>query len=84
VSAAYAWVQRCSLLLVLGSSLTVFSGRRFVMRAADSGIPVVIVNEGPTRGDSRAVLKLDAPLGETLTLLVEGLRLSDQLVNRAL
>jgi NAD-dependent SIR2 family protein deacetylase len=84
VSAAYAWVRDCSLLLVLGSSLTVFSGRRFVMRAADAGIPVAIVNEGPTRGDARASLKLDEPLGETLTRLVQQLRSSDQLVNSAL
>ena len=38
------------LLLVVGSSLAVFSGYRFVRRAAERGVPVAIVN-GPTRGD---------------------------------
>jgi NAD-dependent SIR2 family protein deacetylase len=66
VEQAYAWVDAASVLLVLGSSLHVFSGRRFVMRAAGAGIPVVIVNQGPTRGDDVATLKIDAPLGETL------------------
>lgn len=66
VEESYALVEQSSLLLVLGTSLTVFSGRRFVVRAAAHGIPVAIVNEGPTRGDDRAVLKLETPLGATL------------------
>jgi NAD-dependent SIR2 family protein deacetylase len=66
VHASYALVEASSLLLVLGTSLTVFSGRRFVVRAAAQGIPVAIVNEGPTRGDEHAALKLETPLGATL------------------
>jgi NAD-dependent SIR2 family protein deacetylase len=69
-------VQRCfslvassALLLVLGSSLTVMSGLRFVHRAARDGIPVAIVNQGVTRGDEHALLKIDAPLGDALTAL---------------
>jgi NAD-dependent SIR2 family protein deacetylase len=73
VEASYAMVARARLLLVLGSSLTVFSGRRFVLRAASAGTPVAIVNDGETRGDEHAMLKLAAPLGETLTALVDGL-----------
>ena len=73
VATAYDLVDRAALLLVLGSSLTVFSGRRFVHRAASAGIPVAIVNDGPTRGDDVAALKLAAPLGETLTTLVGAL-----------
>jgi NAD-dependent SIR2 family protein deacetylase len=69
VHASYALVESSSLLLVLGTSLTVFSGRRFVVRAAAQGIPVVIVNEGPTRGDEQATLKLETPLGSTLEQL---------------
>ena len=57
-------------LLVLGSSLTVMSGYRFVLRAAKHGIPVAIVNCGPTRGDAKADIRLDAPLGEVLPALV--------------
>ncbi len=66
VHASYALVEASSLLLVLGTSLTVFSGRRFVVRSAAQGIPVAIVNEGPTRGDEHAALKLETPLGTTL------------------
>jgi NAD-dependent SIR2 family protein deacetylase len=52
---------------VLGSSLTVFSGFRFARAAARRGIPLAIVNQGPTRADDLASTKLDAPLGGFLT-----------------
>jgi NAD-dependent SIR2 family protein deacetylase len=71
VEQAYAWLASARSVLVLGSSLTVFSGRRFVVRAAKEGIPVAIVNDGPTRGDEHALLKLETPLGTTLTSVVE-------------
>jgi NAD-dependent SIR2 family protein deacetylase len=73
VVASYALVDGAALLLVLGTSLTVFSGRRFVVRAAAAGIPVAIVNDGATRGDDHAVVRIAAPLGATLTALVDGL-----------
>ncbi len=69
VAACYQLVVESSLLLVLGSSLTVASGFRFVRRAASLGIPVAIVNSGATRGDPYAQLKLDAPLGPVLSQL---------------
>jgi len=59
-------VTRSRVLLVLGSSLTVMSGRRFVLHAAKHDIPVAIVNQGPTRGDARAAITVDAPLGVVL------------------
>jgi NAD-dependent SIR2 family protein deacetylase len=61
---------RAPALLVLGSSLRVMSGYRFVRRAAAHGIPVAIITHGPTRGDAEATHQLDAPLGATLTELV--------------
>ena len=73
VQACYAMVERSRALLVLGSSLTVMSGFRFVRHAARLGRPVVIVNQGPTRGDGYAIATLDAPLGQTLTTLVTAL-----------
>ena len=73
VAECFALTEAASLLLVLGSSLTVQSGYRFVRRAATLGIPVAIINQGPTRGDVEAVLTLDAPLGSALTALVAGL-----------
>ena len=60
-------------LLVLGSSLAVGSGYRFVTAAAHAGTPVAIVNQGVTRGDRHAAVKLDAPLGDVLPALAERL-----------
>ena len=71
VEQSFARVQAARLLLVLGSSLKVMSGHRFVLRAAKLGTPVAIVNQGETRGDPHAALKLEAPLGRTLEALVQ-------------
>ncbi|MDO4918475.1 Sir2 family NAD-dependent protein deacetylase [Kocuria sp.] len=69
VALARRMVERAGALLVVGSSLTVNSGRRFVRQAARQDIPVVIVNHGVTAGDAFAALKVDAPVGEFLTSL---------------
>lgn len=61
-----AMVDAARLLLVAGSSLTVMSGYRFVLRARERGIPVAIVNRGPTRADDAHDVRLDRPLGEVL------------------
>lgn len=66
VDEAMAWLGRADWLLVLGSSLTVMSGYRFVLAARRLGIPVAIVNLGPTRGDSDAAVRIEADLCETL------------------
>jgi len=68
--AAWATFERGEALVVLGSSLTVFSGYRFVRRAAERGLPVAIVNQGPTRGDAEATLRVDARLAEVLPALL--------------
>ena len=49
-------------LIVLGSSLAVGSGFRFVLDAARRGLPVAIVTRGRSRGDDLATLKVDADL----------------------
>jgi NAD-dependent SIR2 family protein deacetylase len=66
VSRSFALVAGARTLLVLGSSLTVMSGRRFVLRAVRDGIRVAIVNRGVTRGEPYADLVIDAPLGVIL------------------
>jgi len=66
LDAAWALFDRAELLLVAGSSLTVFSGYRFVRRAAEAGVPVAIVNLGPTRGDPHAQLRIDDRCGIVL------------------
>ncbi|KRA30925.1 MULTISPECIES: Sir2 family NAD-dependent protein deacetylase [unclassified Nocardioides] len=58
-------------LLVAGSSLTVMSGLRFVRRAAQHEIPVVIVNRGPTRGDALATHKVEAGTTDWLPELAQ-------------
>src|ERR1700733_2144839 len=78
VEACFSLVASSSALVVLGSSLTVMSGLRYVRRASSLGIPVLIVNQGTTRGDALATATLDAPLGETLTAVVRDLGLGDE------
>jgi NAD-dependent SIR2 family protein deacetylase len=77
VESCFSLVSSSSALVVLGSSLTVMSGLRYVRHASSLGIPVVIVNQGATRGDSLATATLDAPLGITLTALARDLGLAD-------
>jgi NAD-dependent SIR2 family protein deacetylase len=66
VDRAFSMVEDAECLLVLGSSLAVMSGYRFVLHAARRDTKVAIVNRGATRGDALACLKVDAPLGEVL------------------
>ena len=73
VAHCYGLVERSRAMLVLGTSLTVMSGLRFVRRAEALGRPVALVNEGVTRGDDLVSVRLNAPLGATLTRLVDHL-----------
>lgn len=69
VEQAYSMVDDAEALLVAGSSLTVYSGYRFVRHAAAHNIPVGIINRGPTRGDELATVKVEAGCSEMLALL---------------
>ncbi|KOV87247.1 NAD-dependent protein deacetylase 1 [Nocardia sp. NRRL S-836] len=71
VEQCYDLVDNAKSLLVLGSSLTVMSGLRFVRRAAAAGLPVAIINRGETRGDQFAGVRVDLPLGQSLTELAD-------------
>jgi NAD-dependent SIR2 family protein deacetylase len=73
VEQAYSLVDQADALLVAGSSLTVYSGYRFVKHAAALGIPVAIVNRGRTRGDDLATVKVDAGCSPMLALLADEL-----------
>ena len=73
VESAFAMLDRASVLVIAGSSLTVFSGYRFVLRARDRGIPVAIVNRGETRGDPLATLRIDGRVGEVLPALARAI-----------
>ncbi|MFI0187106.1 NAD-dependent protein deacetylase [Streptomyces sp. NPDC017082] len=70
-----ALVREAASLLVLGSSLTVMSGLRFVREAARAGKPVLIVNRDPTRGDRHAVTRVALPLGPSLATVAARLGL---------
>lgn len=73
VDQAWALVDEAEVLVVLGSSLTVFSGYRFVREADQRGIPVIIINQGETRGDPHASLKIEADVNTLLPQLVQSL-----------
>ncbi|HEX3546755.1 MAG TPA: NAD-dependent protein deacetylase [Mycobacterium sp.] len=73
VEQAYSLVDEADALLVAGSSLTVFSGYRFVRHAAALGIPIAIINRGSTRGDDLATVKIDNGCSPMLALLADEL-----------
>lgn len=72
VASAFEALDRAAALLVVGSSLMVYSGYRFARRAAESGKPIAIVNRGRTRADGVATLKIDADCGDILDLVSGG------------
>jgi NAD-dependent SIR2 family protein deacetylase len=76
VDEAFQALDAAELLLVVGTSLAVYSGYRFLRRAVERGIPVAIVNRGAVRGEERATLKIEAETGATLQ------RLAAELVGR--
>ncbi len=80
--AAWALWEQAEALLVVGTSLAVLSGYRFVKKAPERGLPVVIINRGPTRGDGQATYKVDAPLGKALPRLVDALQNAPRFTGR--
>jgi NAD-dependent SIR2 family protein deacetylase len=67
VEATMAALEAARSLLVVGSSLMVFSGYRFVRAAARLARPIAVVNRGQTRADSVASVKLEGDAGLRLT-----------------
>lgn len=74
VQAAWDIVDAADVLLVVGSSLAVYSGYRFVRGASKRGQPIALVNLGETRGDPHATLKVAARAGELLPALIPRLQ----------
>jgi NAD-dependent SIR2 family protein deacetylase len=70
---AMSTLERSRLLLIIGSSLMVFSGYRFARAATRLGVPIAIVNRGKTRADDVATLKISGNIAEVLGELA-GLR----------
>ena len=73
VAGAFALLEQGEVLLVVGSSLTVYSGYRFVRRALERELPIALVNVGPTRADAVARIKISSPIGEVLPRLAQAL-----------
>lgn len=70
---ALAEMEAADALLVVGSSLMVFSGYRFCRLAAAAGKPIAAINAGKTRADDLLSLKLELPAQEVLPRLVDSL-----------
>lgn len=62
-------VEQADGLLVAGTSLQVFSAYKWVLQARERGVPVVIINIGPTRADHEAYMKIESRLGDILPAL---------------
>jgi NAD-dependent deacetylase sirtuin 4 len=73
VDEAFEAADAADLLLVVGSSLAVYSGYRFLRRAVEQGTPVAIVNRGQVRGEEHAAIKIEASIGVTLHALAQAL-----------
>jgi NAD-dependent SIR2 family protein deacetylase len=66
VDRAFEGVANADALLVIGTTLMVYSGYRFAEAAAAANKPIAAVNLGRTRADHLLTLKINAPAGETL------------------
>ena len=71
--AAKELVDSADALLVAGSSLAVNSGVRLIEQARRRRMPIVVINRGVTKGDTRASVKLDAGTSETLVAIADTL-----------
>ena len=69
VEAAVRRLERADAMLVVGSSLMVYSGFRFAEWAARAGKPVAAVNQGRTRADDLLALKVEARCEDALAFL---------------
>ena len=63
-------IERSDAMLVVGSSLMVYSGYRLALAMADAGKPVAAVNIGRTRADDRLALKVEEDCAVALALLL--------------
>jgi NAD-dependent SIR2 family protein deacetylase len=73
VAAAYGLIESADAVLVVGSSLMVFSSFRFCHRARELGIPLIAVNRGVTRADAWLAGKVEADCAEVPAALVAAL-----------
>lgn len=72
VESCFEALRQADAMLVVGSSLMVYSGFRFVRAAARAGLPIAAINRGKTRADELLALKLETDCAPTLTAAIEG------------
>ena len=72
VETVHDHLQRADAVLVVGSSLMVYSGFRFVQAAAQAGLPIAALNRGLTRADALLSLKVDQSCADALAFLLPG------------
>jgi NAD-dependent SIR2 family protein deacetylase len=68
VDTAWAHLERADAMLVVGSSLMVYSGYRFVLEASRKGLPIASINLGVTRADALLTLKVPHNVSDALAL----------------
>jgi NAD-dependent SIR2 family protein deacetylase len=73
VDTSMARLEEADALLVVGSSLMIWSGYRFARAAAERGLPMAAINLGKTRADSELQLKVAAHCGDVLPRMMEEL-----------
>tara|TARA_B100001093_G_C26850789_1_gene1025053 strand:- start:3295 stop:4137 length:843 start_codon:yes stop_codon:yes gene_type:complete len=70
VEEAYESVTNADALIVIGTSLSIFSGFRFLRHAAKLKLPVMVINPGRFRGEELANIHLPHKADDVLPLLV--------------
>jgi NAD-dependent SIR2 family protein deacetylase len=70
VDSAFRHLDKADAMLIVGSSLMVYSGFRFAERAASLGKPLAAVNLGRTRADALLTLKAEEPCESALSFLL--------------
>jgi len=71
VATAQHHLAQADAMLIVGSSLMVYSGFRFVRQAAEQGIPIAAINLGRTRADDLLTLKVEAACETALGFLLD-------------
>jgi NAD-dependent SIR2 family protein deacetylase len=78
VESARDHLEKSDAMLVVGSSLMVYSGFRFVQAAAQKGTPIAAINLGRTRGDELFTLKVEDNCANALAFLLRSEMLNEQ------
>ena len=62
-------LERSDAMLIVGSSMMVYSGYRFALAAVRKGTPIAALNLGRTRADDLLALKVSVPVADALAAI---------------